>query len=355
MEKMGIDSNFWRGKNVFITGHTGFKGGWLSLWLSELGANVFGYSLPPKTTPSFFDVTNIADHIKSHTIADICDLEAIKKSMQSARPEIVFHLAAQPLVLESYAFPVETYAVNVMGTVNLLEAVRVTKSVRAVLNITTDKCYENQELSKPFNEGDPLGGYDPYSSSKACSELVTSAYRNSFIKPPSIGLASARSGNVVGGGDWSMDRLIPDFFRAVEAGKPLMIRNPKAVRPWQHVLEPLSGYLMLAQRLAFEPDFSQAWNFGPTESDARSVGWVADELARHLESATWQSDQADYYHEANFLMLDSSKARKILEWAPRWHLSVGLEKTASWHEAWREGLNMYEYSLSQIHAYMSRQ
>lgn len=343
---------FWRNKKVFLTGHTGFKGGWLSLWLQSLGANVYGYALNPATAPNLFTVANIGMDLAGSTIADIRDASTLCKAMRAAQPDIVFHLAAQPLVRYSYANPVETYTVNVMGAVNLFEAVRQTSSVRAVLNVTSDKCYENRELALAYCENEPMGGHDPYSSSKGCAELVTAAYRRSFLEPAGVALASARAGNVFGGGDWAVDRLIPDFLRAIDAKQPLVIRSPVAIRPWQHVLEPLSGYLALAERLFDEGAiFAEGWNFGPSEEDVRSVRWIVEQLSAAIPGATWQCDQAPQPHEANYLKLDSSKARDRLGWQSRWRLESGLKKTLEWHTAWRSGENMRERTLAQIRSY----
>jgi len=347
-----MNREFWRGKRVFLTGHTGFKGGWLALWLSDMGAHVHGYALAPATTPNLFVTAKIANRLATSTIADIRDASTLQKVVQAAQPDIVFHLAAQPLVRRSYQAPVETYAVNVMGTVNLLEAVRGTTGVRAVVNVTTDKCYENREKSEPYVEDEALGGYDPYSSSKACSELVTSAYRRSFMDSLSIGIASARAGNVIGGGDWSDDRLLPDFLRSVDAGKTLMIRYPNAIRPWQHVLEPLSGYLCIAERMATDAQFAQAWNFGPDDNDVRSVEWIVDNLCRSISGVAWQRETAPQPHEAGTLKLDSAKAQRQLGWRPRWNLDTALEKTVAWHQAWQRGDDMQAFSLAQVHEYL---
>jgi len=347
-----MNREFWRGKRVFLTGHTGFKGGWLALWLSDMGAHVHGYALAPATTPNLFVTAKIANRLATSTIADIRDASTLQKVVQAAQPDIVFHLAAQPLVRRSYQAPVETYAVNVMGTVNLLEAVRGTTGVRAVVNVTTDKCYENREKSEPYVEDEALGGYDPYSSSKACSELVTSAYRRSFMDSLSIGIASARAGNVIGGGDWSDDRLLPDFLRSVDAGKTLMIRYPNAIRPWQHVLEPLSGYLCIAERMATDAQFAQAWNFGPDDNDVRSVEWIVDNLCRSIAGVAWQRETAPQPHEAGTLKLDSAKAQRQLGWRPRWNLDTALEKTVAWHQAWQRGDDMQAFSLAQVHEYL---
>lgn len=349
VESVVMDQTFWRDKRVFLTGHTGFKGGWLSLWLAKMGAEVHGYALSAPTNPNFFTVCQIQNLMKSSTVADIRDGAALTQAMQESRPEIVFHIAAQPLVRYSYTAPVETYAVNVMGTVNLLEAVRQTSGVRAVLNVTTDKCYENKEWIWPYREDEAMGGHDPYSSSKGCSELVATAYRRSFLDSAGIYLATARAGNVIGGGDWAVDRLIPDFLRALDSGQGLTIRSPSAVRPWQHVLEPLSGYLMLAERLYKEGKaFAEAWNFGPDESDARPVGWIVDHLCKETPGSVWRCDTAPQPHEAHYLKLDSSKAKARLGWRPRWNLEFALGRTLAWHRAWKSGADMVAASLAQI-------
>lgn len=347
-----MNREFWRGKRVFLTGHTGFKGGWLALWLVDMGAEVHGYALTPPTEPNFFTVCGLQASLKTSTIAEIRDTETLTRTMQTARPEIVLHLAAQPLVRYSYSAPVETYAVNVMGTVNLLEAVRATPGVRAVVNVTTDKCYENHEGVRPYREDEAMGGYDPYSSSKGCSELVTAAYRRSYLEPAGIRLASARAGNVIGGGDWANDRLIPDFLRALDAGQTLIIRSPKATRPWQHVLEPLSGYITLAEMLYTEDNtYSEAWNFGPEEADVHSVQWILDHLCVANPDSAWQCDLTPQPHEANTLRLDISKAKARLGWRPQWKLQTALDRTLAWHQAWRQGSNMTDISLQQIQEY----
>lgn len=343
---------FWRGKRVFLTGHTGFKGGWLALWLADMGAEVHGYALTPPTEPNFYSVANLQDRLTSSTIADIRDAAAFVQAMQAARPDIVFHLAAQPLVRHSYAEPVETYSVNVMGTVNLLESVRQTPSVKAVVNVTTDKCYENREWVWPYRENEAMGGFDPYSSSKACSELVTAAYRRSFLESAGIQLASARAGNVIGGGDWADDRLVPDFLRALDAGQTLAIRSPLATRPWQHVLEPLSGYLSLAEKLFIEGKaFAEAWNFGPDDADARPVQWIVEYLCSQVPDATWQCDTSPQPHEAHLLKLDSSKAKSQLGWHPRWDLKAALGMTLAWHQGWKRGADMTAITVQQIQTY----
>lgn len=357
LEGLEVNSTFWRGKKVLLTGHTGFKGGWLSLWLQQLGAEVTGYALQPPTNPSLYEVANVARGMSS-IIGDIRDATALAKAMRDAEPEFVIHMAAQPLVRRSYIDPVETYSTNVMGTVHLLEAVRRAPSVRAVVNVTSDKCYDNKEWVWGYRENEPMGGFDPYSSSKGCAELVTSAYRNSYFNPTNYGehhvaLASVRAGNVIGGGDWADDRLIPDILRAVSDGRPVVIRNPHAIRPWQHVLEPLSGYLQLAQRL-YEQGVSHAegWNFGPDEEDAQPVQWIVERITEKWgEGATWQLDAGDHPHEAHYLKLDCSKAKMRLDWQPRWHLERALELTVAWQRAWLAKEDMRHFTLQQIEQY----
>jgi CDP-glucose 4,6-dehydratase len=348
-----MNPNFWCDRRVFVTGHTGFKGGWLSLWLQSLKAQVHGYSTLPPTTPNLFTVAQVREGLASHVVCDVRDAQALKNALVAAEPEIVFHLAAQPLVRHSYAEPVETYAVNVMGTVNLLEAVRACPQVKAVVNVTTDKCYENREWVWGYRENEPLGGRDPYSSSKACSELVTSAYRDSFLATSGVGLATARAGNVIGGGDWATDRLVPDFFRAKDAGISLAVRHPEATRPWQHVLEPLCGYLTLAEHLASGSQTAEAWNFGPADDGVRPVRWILDYLTAAIPGANWHSMHEPQVHEAKLLKLDSSKAMSRLGWQPRWKLETALSQTAEWHEAWRKGSNMQTKCLEQIAIYHS--
>lgn len=355
MEGVEVNPGFWRGKRVFLTGHTGFKGGWLSLWLQSMGAEVYGYALNPPTAPNLFTVAEVGNGMANSKIADIRDADNLRKAMQAARPEIVFHLAAQPLVRYSYAQPAETYAVNVMGTVYLLEAVRATPGVKVTVNVTTDKCYENREWVWGYREHEAMGGYDPYSSSKGCSELVTTAYRCSFLEQAGIALASARAGNVIGGGDWAADRLIPDFLRAIDAGEVLKIRSPQATRPWQHVLEPLSGYLALAERLYIDgaAGFAEAWNFGPSDEDARSVRWIVECLAEMRKDVKWECDETPQPHEAHYLKLDSSKAKSRLCWQPRWGLQIALQKTLEWHEAWRKVEDMRLFTMAQIAEYQN--
>lgn len=349
-----MNNSFWQGKRVFLTGHTGFKGGWLALWLHGMGAKVFGYSLAPPTDPNLFTVARVDGALREHVEGDIRDLPTLSRAMTDADPEIVFHLAAQPLVRHSYLAPVETYAVNVMGTVHVLEAARLIPGVRAVVVITTDKCYENKEWVWGYREDETLGGHDPYSNSKACAELVTAAYRKSFLAQAGTALASARAGNVIGGGDWAADRLVPDFLRAMDARRPLEIRFPQATRPWQHVLEPLSGYLKLGEKLLAEGSaFAGPWNFGPSEEDAKPVHWLLDRLTAASPGTSWLQVGNEHVHEAGYLKLDSSKARTELDWRPHWSLEQALQQTLVWHNAWRAGRDMHDFSIEQIHAYSS--
>ena len=355
---MGMTPSFWRGKRVFVTGHTGFKGSWLSLWLQQVGAQVTGYALQPPTHPSLFEVAQVAQGMIS-IIGDIRDGAMLTNAMRQAAPDIVIHMAAQPLVRRSYVDPVETYSTNVMGTIHLLEAVRQTPSVRAVVNVTTDKCYENKEWAWGYRENEPMGGFDPYSSSKGCAELVTAAYRNSFFNSAKhsehqVGLATARAGNVIGGGDWAEDRLIPDILRAIQAGQPVNIRNPHATRPWQHVLESLSGYLALAEKLSSEAgqQYAESWNFGPRDEDARPVQWIVEQLTQQWgDGAAWHLDGGTHPHEAHYLKLDCSKARALLGWSPRWHLSQALQAIIAWHKAHHRSQDMRALCLQQINDY----
>lgn len=354
-----VDPNFWDGKRVFLTGHTGFKGGWLSLWLTSMGAKVTGYALAPNTTPNFFEVAKVASDLEQSHIADIRDLGSLQKAIGESKSEIVIHMAAQPLVRYSYANPVETYATNVMGTVYVLESIRNLDCVRAAVIVTTDKCYENKEWAWGYREDEPMGGHDPYSNSKGCAELVTSAYRHSYFASEKyaqhkVAIASARAGNVIGGGDWSEDRLIPDAIKAFESSETLMIRNPLATRPWQHVLEPLSGYLVLAQSLYQEgAKFDGGWNFGPRDEDARSVQEVVNLLIQNWGSlASWIQDQSEQPHEAHSLKLDISKARQYLRWTPRWSLEQAIEKIVQWQMTFRNGGDMKKLSQEQIILYL---
>ncbi len=355
---MGMNPSFWSGKKVFVTGHTGFKGSWLSLWLQQLDAQVTGYALQPPTNPSLFEVAQVAQGMKS-IIGDIRDGTMLTNAMRQAAPDIVIHMAAQPLVRRSYVDPVETYSTNVMGTAHLLEAVRETPSVCAVVNVTTDKCYENKEWVWGYRESEPMGGFDPYSSSKGCAELVTAAYRNSFFNAAKhsehqVALATARAGNVIGGGDWAEDRLIPDILRAIEAGQSVNIRNPHATRPWQHVLEPLSGYLVLAEKLSSEAgqQYAEGWNFGPRDEDARPVQWIVEQLTQQWgDGAAWHLDGGTHPHEAHCLKLDCSKARALLGWSPRWHLGQALQSIIAWHKAHHRNQDMRTLCLQQINDY----
>ena len=347
-----IEAEFWRGRRVLITGHTGFKGSWLSLWLGALGARVTGLALQPPSDPSLFETATVGEGM-TDVRADVRDRAGIAAILAEHQPEVIFHLAAQSLVRESYANPVETYATNVMGTVNLLDAVRHCDSVKAVLLVTSDKCYENREWLWGYRENEPMGGYDPYSSSKGCAELVVSAMRRSFFDGDSrVGIATARAGNVVGGGDWAVDRLIPDLLAAFAHQRPAEIRNPAAVRPWQHVLEPLAGYLLLAQRLCEHKPFTGGWNFGPALADARPVSWIADRLADIWgDGARWDTDAQQHPHEAHSLRLDCSKALAELGWSPKLSLDDALQMTVAWHREWVAGGDMRAFSLQQIRDY----
>jgi CDP-glucose 4,6-dehydratase len=343
---------FWANKKVLITGHTGFKGSWLSVWLHKMGAQVTGLSLAPATKPNLFELTSAHTGIKS-VIGNVGNYQLVQEVVAQAQPEIIFHMAAQALVGQSYIDPVETYSTNVLGTVHVLEAARQTKSARAIVNVTTDKCYLNKEWLWGYRENDQLGGHDPYSSSKACSELVASAYSQSFFQGTDISLATARAGNVIGGGDWTIGRLLPDILFSFETGTPLLIRNPKAVRPWQHVLEPLSGYLLLAQRLYDEgTQFEGAWNFGPYDHDTTNVEVILQMMSVHLGvDSSWQLDSQIHAHETAHLRLDISKAIHSLGWQPRWSLAEALEQLTSWHKAWMSSGDMYQVCLAQIAHY----
>ena len=359
VEGVVLNPSFWKGKRVLLTGHTGFKGSWLSLWLQSLGAQVTGYALAPPTNPSLFEVADVGQGMTS-IMGDIRDLPKLQTVFGEHKPEVVIHMAAQPLVRYSYQNPVETYSTNVMGTVHVLEAVRNTPGVKAVVNITTDKCYENREWVWGYRENEPMGGYDPYSNSKGCVELVSAAYRSSFFNANSqaqhgVAVATVRAGNVIGGGDWAQDRLIPDILTAFEQGKRVDIRNPHAIRPWQHVLEPLRGYLTLAERL-FEsgPSFAEGWNFGPNDEDAKPVGWIVEQMAALWgNEARWQIDTGEHPHEANYLKLDISKARSRLDWHPALRLNDALALIIDWSKQRQAGTDGRALTLAQIHAYQT--
>ena len=347
------ESAGWRGRRVFLTGHTGFKGGWLALWLAHKGAVVRGYALDPWTEPNLFTDAKVGSVIEDLR-GDIRDAAKLDAAMQAFAPEVVFHMAAQPLVRASYDDPIGTYETNVIGTARVLEAVRRCKSVRAVVSVTTDKCYENKETLRPYLEDDPLGGYDPYSSSKACAELVTAAYRQSFLGGSNVAVATARAGNVIGGGDWSTDRLIPDLVRGFLAGDPVKIRRPQAVRPWQHVLEPLHGYILLAERLLGKdaPRYATAFNFGPGEDDTQPVEWIAERMTRFWGGgASWVLDADPGVHEAGYLMLDASRAHAELAWQPQMNLETALHWLVDWYKAWQGGEQMQRFTLEQIEKY----
>ena len=338
MEGVVVDTDFWKEKRVLITGHTGFKGSWLSLWLQNLGANVVGVSLDPPTVPNLYDQAQVADEMISLR-GDIRDLNRMKSIFMEYQPEIVFHLAAQPLVRYSYREPVETYATNVMGTLHILEAIRASGSTRAAVMITTDKCYENREWEWGYREIEPMGGHDPYSSSKGCAELLIASYRDSYFSAEEYShhrtaIASVRAGNVIGGGDWAEDRLIPDIIRAFQNNETVHIRNPNAIRPWQHVLEPLAGYLELAERAHVDgAQWAEAWNFGPKEEDAKPVEWIVKEMTAFWgDNAAWCIDEDEHPHEANYLKLDCSKAHTKLDWRPRWDLGQALKQIVAWHK-----------------------
>lgn len=345
-----VNPEFWKGKKVFITGHTGFKGSWLSIWLNFMRAKVKGYSLPPNTSPSLFEEANVSNIMDSE-IGDIRNLDLLSKSMIEFNPDILIHMAAQPLVRYSYKEPVETYSTNVMGTVHVLEAARSCDNLKAIVSVTTDKCYENKEWPWGYRENEPMGGHDPYSSSKGCAELVTAAYRKSFFSQHGFAnLGSARAGNVVGGGDWAEDRLIPDILKAFEKEQSVIIRNPDSTRPWQHVLEPLSGYLVLAEALyKGENQVDDAWNFGPDDEDCRPVNWILDKMVEKWDGkASWKLDNNSNPHEAGFLKLDCSKAKTVLKWKPTWNLEHTLKSIVKWHQDWLKGGDAKELCLNEI-------
>lgn len=359
MEDM-VKSNFWKDRKVFITGHTGFKGAWLSLWLNRLGAEVVGYALEPPTTPNLFDVCNLSEIIKSIK-GDSRNYNFLKNSLAANKPDIVFHMAAQSLVRQSYYDPIETYSTNVMGTVNLLEAIRQTGDIRAVVNVTSDKCYENKEWIWSYRENEPMGGYDPYSSSKGCSELITRAYRQSYFipdddHPHKVAIASVRAGNVIGGGDWGKDRLIPDCIRSLANNKEILIRNPQAIRPWQNAFDLLRGYLLIAEKLYQYGDrYAQAWNFGPTEDSAIPVNKIVQLMLRHWGGGSWKDmskSESKQLHEARYLKLDCSKARAELGWKPIIDDEESIRWTCEWYKAYYNKTPMRDFSLGQLNGYI---
>lgn len=362
MDKMvenPLFGDFYRGRKILITGHTGFKGSWLSILLDWLGADIYGYALNPPTSPSLYEVANI-DKFVSSTIGDIRDFNTLLAHLIETQPEIIIHMAAQPLVMESYKNPRETYETNVMGTVNLFDAARQVKSVKVILNITTDKCYENKEWIWGYRENEPMGGHDPYSNSKSCSELVTSSFRNAFFNPKEyskhgVALASARAGNVIGGGDWATDRLIPDFFRSILKAQKLKIRSPYAIRPWQHVLEPLSGYLTLCEKLYCEgQSFAEGWNFGPEDNDAKNVEWITSKICELWGAgAAYEINKDTQPHEANYLKLDCSKAKNLLNWYPKWNIETAIQKIVEWNKAYIADSDMKLVCINQIEEYFS--
>lgn len=354
MTKNKLNESFWKNKKVFLTGHTGFKGSWLSLWLHKLGADITGYSLPVPTSPALFEIARVEELLTNSIVGDINNYQFLRECIQEAQPEIVIHMAAQPLVRKSYDNPIETYQTNIMGTVNIMEAARACSSIKAILNVTTDKCYDNKEWEWGYREYEPLGGHDPYSSSKACSELVTAAYRDSFLSLLDIKVATARAGNVIGGGDWAEDRLIPDLLESLVNQTRIQIRNPAAIRPWQHVLEPLKGYLLLCENLILKgKDYAQAWNFGPLESEMKTVQWIVEKM---LEK--WPNKNPGYsvitQHEkmeANILKLDSSKAIQKLGWKPNWSIDTALNSITEWAVHYENGTDMREICIKQIAQY----
>lgn len=352
---MGLDLTFWKGKKVFLTGHTGFKGTWASLILCNLGAEVYGYALPPNTSPSFYNEISQSLDLRCSTLADIRNLDQLSQTLQEVRPQIIIHMAAQPLVRRSYDEPLETYSTNLMGLANLLDCARKLDSLKVFLNVTSDKCYENKETHDAYSEVDRLGGHDPYSNSKACAELITQSFRDSFFAKAGVGVATARAGNVIGGGDWSLDRLIPDYIRAKRSSSQLSIRNPNAIRPWQHVLEPVVAYLILCQSIHKDPlSYSEAWNFGPSDRDIISVSELLTILQNHSESKVYiQYEQDLGKHEATLLKLNSAKAKQKLGWHLRWSAEDAIKKTLDWYNAFYQGKDMYNFSLDQLNSYIT--
>jgi CDP-glucose 4,6-dehydratase len=354
LENLEINSKFWKNRSVFLTGHTGFKGGWLSLWLSALGANVHGYSLKPFTKLNFFTETGLKDRLCFSTFSDIRNFEKLTSAVKLSKPSVVFHMAAQSLVRESYKNPIDTYSTNLVGTLNLFEVIRNVDTVKAIINVTSDKCYENKETNISYKENDILGGSDPYSNSKACSELLSSAYKKSFFLNQGIQLATVRAGNVIGGGDWATDRLVPDYFRSLESGKELLIRSPNAIRPWQHVLDPLAGYIKLAENLVNYGDrFSGAWNFGPEDNNDKSVMFLINELNKKYKKINFRIVDNEKYHESKILKLDISKAKSKLGWLPRFSFDQALASTVDWYEAYKNRESLLNFSLKQINNYLN--
>lgn len=347
---------FWQGKKILVTGHTGFKGSWLSLWLQSLGAELIGFSLAPPTQPNLFEIAQLSKGMTS-ILGDIRDFQLVQTILRKYRPEIIIHMAAQSLVRYSYQEPLETYTTNIMGTVNLLEGVRLTDSVKAIINVTSDKCYENKELKRGYCEEDSLGGHDPYSNSKACSELITQTYRNVYFKDQKIGVATARAGNVIGGGDWAENRLVPDILKACIKQENIVLRYPDALRPWQHVLEPLCAYLTLAKQLFESPSFyTQAWNFGPNEEQDRTVSWLTDTIIKYWGSEIkWVQNSSQHECETNLLRLNSTKANIVLGWKPQWNIETALAKTVAWYKSYLKKENMQEITLAQIFEFQKNQ
>tara|TARA_B110000261_G_C13083877_1_gene356985 strand:- start:1055 stop:2134 length:1080 start_codon:yes stop_codon:yes gene_type:complete len=347
-----ITPEFWLGKKVFITGHTGFKGSWLSIWLEQLGCAVKGFALAPNTSPSLFYEVKLSDMIDSQ-IGDIRNQKLLYESMVSFNPDILIHMAAQPLVRYSYNNPIETFEVNVIGTAKVLEVARNCNDLKAIINVTSDKCYDNQSFDKAYKETDPVGGYDPYSASKGCAELIANSYRYSYLNDLNIGIASVRAGNVIGGGDWASDRLIPDILRSFEANKLVKVRNPNSIRPWQHVLEPLSGYLILAQKLYDSSKiYSGGWNFGPDKNDVKPVKWIVDKMISRWPGASWELENSKNPYEAEFLKLDISKANDKLNWKPTWELDQVIERIINWHNAWNNNEDMQLKCITEIKEFM---
>lgn len=347
-----MTNNFWKNRRVFVTGHTGFKGSWLSLWLTRLGAKVYGYSLTPKRNNSLFNILKLEKIIHSSKIGNILNLKTLEKAILDANPSIVFHLAAQPLVSEGYKYPLSTYKVNVIGTLNILEILKKNKSIKAILNITSDKCYEINNYNKTFRESDKLGGLDPYSSSKACSEILTSTYYKSYFKNKNIAVATARSGNVIGGGDWSENRLIPDFFKCLKKNHELLIRSPDSIRPWQHVLEPLKGYLSLAEKLTNDNQkFSRAWNFGPKRNNYKTVLWIVKFLSKNINNNNYKIKSENFIDETKILKINSSDAIKYLGWKNKWEIKETLNQTLDWYMSFESKKNMLDFSIKQIDLY----